>query len=95
VITAPVPVRAPAPAPRQPAARRRPGWLAGCYAGFAVYAAAVAIFSGPGDDRSWGIWAAAAYGGAAAIAPATRFGYFAYPAGLLGWLFITGEKNRP
>ncbi len=73
-ITAPVPVRAPAPAPRQPAASRRPGWLAVCYAGFAVYAAAVAIFSGPGDDRSWGIWAAAAYGGAAAIAALWRGG---------------------
>jgi phosphatidylinositol alpha-1,6-mannosyltransferase len=39
---------------------------------FAVYAAAVAIFSGPGDDRSWGIWAASAYGAAAAIAALWR-----------------------
>jgi hypothetical protein len=24
-----------------------------------------------------------------ALAPATRWGYFAYPLGLLGWLFLT------
>jgi phosphatidylinositol alpha-1,6-mannosyltransferase len=35
--------------------------LAAWYAAFALYAGVVAVFSGPGDDRSWGIWAAAAY----------------------------------
>lgn len=73
-ITAPVPVTSPAPAPRQSEAEAWPRWLPACYAGFAVYAATVAILSGPGDDRSWGIWAAAAYGGAAAIAALWRGG---------------------
>ena len=31
------------------------------YAGFAVYAAGVALFSGPGLDHWWGIWAACGY----------------------------------
>jgi Glycosyltransferase family 87 len=44
---------------RQPAA-----W----YAGFAVYAACVALFSGPGLDHWWGTWAAGGYAVAAAIA---------------------------
>jgi hypothetical protein len=44
---------------RQPAA-----W----YAGFAGYAACVALFSGPGLDRWWGVWAAGGYALAAVIA---------------------------
>jgi hypothetical protein len=44
---------------RQPAA-----W----YAGFAVYAACVALFSGPGLDHWWGAWAAGGYAVAATIA---------------------------
>ena len=44
--------------------RRRPCW----YAGFAVYAAGVALFSGPGLDHWWGTWAAGGYAIAAAIA---------------------------
>jgi hypothetical protein len=44
---------------RQPAA-----W----YAGFAGYAACVALFSGPGLDHWWGTWAAGGYAVAAAIA---------------------------
>jgi hypothetical protein len=28
-----------------------------------------------------------------ALAPATRWGYFAYPVGLLGWLYLTSEKR--
>jgi hypothetical protein len=40
------------------------------YAGFAVYAAGVALFSGRGLDRWWGIWAVGAYAIAAAIAAA-------------------------
>lgn len=38
------------------------------YAAFAAYAGAVAAFSGPGDDRSWGLWAAAGYTAAALAA---------------------------
>jgi hypothetical protein len=46
------------------AALREP---AAWYAGFAVYAACVALFSGPGLDHWWGIWAAGGYAVAAAI----------------------------
>jgi len=48
--------------------RRPEAW----YAGFAVYAACVAAFSGPGLDRWWGIWAAGGYAIAAWIAAAFR-----------------------
>ena len=51
------------------AALRRP---AAWYAGFAVYAACVAAFSGPGLDHWWGIWAAGGYALAAVIAAARR-----------------------
>jgi hypothetical protein len=44
---------------RQPAA-----W----YAGFAGYAACVALFSGPGLDRWWGTWAVGGYALASAVA---------------------------
>jgi hypothetical protein len=37
------------------------------YAGFAVYAAGVALFSGPGLDHWWGAWAAGGYAIAAVI----------------------------
>jgi hypothetical protein len=30
-----------------------------------------------------------------ALSPATRFGYFAYPAGLYGWLALTGQARNP
>ena len=46
------------------AVRRPAAW----YAGFALYAAGVALFSGRGLDRWWGIWAAGGYAIAAAIA---------------------------
>jgi len=48
--------------------RRPDAW----YAAFAVYAACVAAFSGPGLDHWWGIWAAGGYGLAAVIAAARR-----------------------
>jgi hypothetical protein len=38
------------------------------YAGFAVYAAGVALLSGPGLDHYWGIWAACGYTAAAVLA---------------------------
>jgi hypothetical protein len=43
--------------------RRRGVW----YAGFALYAAGVALFSGPGLDHWWGTWAAGGYAVAAVI----------------------------
>ncbi len=46
------------------AARRPAAW----YAGFALYAAGVALFSGRGLDRWWGIWAAGGYVVAVAVA---------------------------
>ncbi|HTU08097.1 MAG TPA: glycosyltransferase 87 family protein [Trebonia sp.] len=49
-------------------ARRPEAW----YAGFAVYAACVAAFSGPGLDHWWGIWAAGGYAVAAWIAAGFR-----------------------
>jgi hypothetical protein len=52
------------------AARRPAAW----YAGFALYAAGVALFSGRGLDRWWGIWAAGGYAVAAAIAIAASRG---------------------
>jgi hypothetical protein len=50
---------------RLDAALRSP---AAWYAGFAVYAVCVALFSGPGQDHWWGAWAAGGYALAAVIA---------------------------
>jgi hypothetical protein len=50
------------------AARTPVAWCAG----FALYAAAVALFSGRGLDRWWGIWAAGGYAIAVAVAVAAR-----------------------
>lgn len=55
------------PRPRLAAAlslRRTEVW----YGAFAIYAGAVAAFSGPGNDRWWGIWAAGGYATAALVA---------------------------
>lgn len=49
-----------------PRGRRLAAW----YLGFAVYAAGVALFSGLGQDRWWGMWAAAGYAAAAMVAAA-------------------------
>src|ERR1700730_343583 len=53
---------------------RSPGgrWAAAWYAGFAVYAGGVALFSGPGEDRWWGIWAAGGDAAAAVLAACWR-----------------------
>lgn len=48
--------------------RRNAAW----YGGFAVYAAGVALFSGPGLDHWWGAWAAGGYGLAALAVAAGR-----------------------
>ena len=66
---------------------RRRVWA--LYAAFALYAGAVAVFSGPGDDRSWGIWAAFGYAAAAALAarwPGRAGRRAALAAGLAGAL---------
>src|SRR5438552_5870767 len=47
-----------------PRGRRLTAW----YAGFAVYAAGVALFSGLGQDHWWGTWAAGGYAAAAVVA---------------------------
>src|SRR5215472_17398430 len=91
------------PAPRPPAVSRlgaRFGiWLgprraAAWYAAFALYAGAVAVFSGPGNDRAWGIWASFGYAAAAlAAARPGRAGQRAALAGALAaplaWLALT------
>jgi hypothetical protein len=63
--------------------------MAAWYAVFAVYAGGVALFSGPGNDRSWGIWAAFGYAAAAALAaawPGRRGRLAALAASLAGGL---------
>jgi hypothetical protein len=80
---------------RQPAA-----W----YAGFGLYAACVALFSGPGLDHWWGTWAAGGYAVAAAIAarwPARSGQLVALGAAVAGalvapltWL-ATSEPSTP
>src|SRR5580700_4024180 len=47
----------------RPGGGRRAIW----YSGFAVYAAGVALFSGPGLDHWWGAWAAGGYAVAAVV----------------------------
>jgi hypothetical protein len=116
IVTTSAPVRPPAPSPPGPAApapraRRwsRPlAWLgsrrvAWWYAGFAIYAGGVAVFSGPGDDRSWGIWASFGYAAAAAVAAAwsSRRGQAAALAAALAgalaaplaWLAVTAPAT--
>jgi hypothetical protein len=84
------------------------GWLASrrvawWYGGFAIYAAGVAVFSGLGDDRSWGIWASFGYAAAAVVAVAwpSRRGQAAALvaalagalAGPLSWLALTAPAT--
>lgn len=62
---------APAPAAREPAGLSRLwrffGRPAVWYTGFALYAAGVALLTGPGRDHYWGIWASGAYAVAAGL----------------------------
>jgi hypothetical protein len=53
------------------------------YLAFAAFAAALAVASGQPIERCWGTWAAIGY------ATATRWGYYAYPLALLGWLRLS------
>jgi hypothetical protein len=59
-----------APPTRRAQPRSRSRRVAVWYAVFAVYAGGVALFSGPGHDRVWGIWAFFGYAAAAALAAA-------------------------
>ena len=61
-------------------------------AGLAV--AAWILLRRPADDRAAAWRLAAGLGVMVILAPATRWGYFAYPLGLLGWLGLTG-RDRP
>ena len=76
----------------------RPPWRVStaCYAVFAGYAALVAVFSGPGQDRGWAVWAAAGYtaalllsrrrgAGRAAALAASAAGAVAGPVIWLAW----------
>ena len=67
-----------------------------CYAVFAGYAALVAVFSGPGQDRAWAVWAVAGYtaalllsrrrgAGRAAALAASAAGAVAGPVIWLAW----------
>jgi hypothetical protein len=60
-------------------------------AGLAV--AAWIIIRRPADDRAAAWRLAAGLSVMVILAPATRWGYFAYPLGLLGWLGLTGRDR--
>jgi phosphatidylinositol alpha-1,6-mannosyltransferase len=71
-----------------PAIRRVVPWVGRLefwYAAFAVHAGAVAVFSGPGQDRVWGSWAVCGYTVATALA-ARRHATAALAVSLLGAL---------
>jgi hypothetical protein len=59
---------APPTPPESSQAARRARQAAAWYAVFALYAGGVALFSGPGLDRWWGIWAVGGYAAAAVLA---------------------------
>jgi hypothetical protein len=61
-------------------------------AGVAV--AASLVLRPPRDVRAAAIRLALGFTLLFALAPAARFGYFAYPAALLGWLALTGAGGR-
>src|ERR1700733_2054023 len=94
VITHDAALRPLAPPPLfRPAAEPRSLRAAAWFAVFALYAGGVAVFSGPGHDRSWGIWASFGYAAAAALAAAwpTRRGRLAaLAASLAGALAAPG-----
>ena len=69
-------------------------WAATCLllvAGLAV--AAWILLRRPADDRAVAWRLAVGLCVMVVLAPATRWGYFAYPLGLLGWLGLTGRDR--
>jgi hypothetical protein len=64
--------------------RPRPGRPVIWYGAFAGYAGAVVVFSGPGNDRIWAVWAVVAYAVAALVA--TRWRDVALAVSLVGGL---------
>jgi hypothetical protein len=74
------------------------------YLAFAAFAAALAVASGQPIERCWGTWAAIGYATVAAGAPGVggrarlrgwlRWGYYAYPLALLGWLSLSAPPGR-
>jgi hypothetical protein len=68
------------PTDRRPRPRRPVIW----YGAFAGYAGAVVVFSGPGNDRIWAVWAVVAYAVAALVA--TRWRDVALAVSLVGGL---------
>ena len=91
---------------RSPAASPLPGRLlasegpAGKWAALAVLAVAVAVFAWwlarrpPHTARSAAVLLAAGLTAAVTLAPAARWGYYAYPLALLGWLRLSAPPGR-
>jgi len=65
------------------------------YAGFAVYAAGVALFSGPGLDHWWGVWAAGGYAAAAVVAAWASAAGRGWGRGLALALSLAGALAAP
>jgi hypothetical protein len=49
----------------------------------------------PRDARDAGVRLIVAYAVLFTLAPSTRYGYYAYPLALLGWLVLTKAKSQP
>ena len=91
---------------RSPAASPLPGHLlatagpAGKWASLAVLAVAGAAFAWwlarrpPRTTQSAAVLLAAGLAAAVTLAPATRWGYYAYPLALLGWVRLSGPPGR-
>lgn len=92
---------------RTPAESPLPGHLlasmgnAGHYASVGLLVAAAVAFlvwlcmRPPRDARGVAVRLIVAYTAMFSLAPATRWGYFAYPLGLLGWLALTRTRRQP
>jgi hypothetical protein len=88
-------------ADKTPAESPLPGHLlgtlgtAGHVAAIALLAIAVLAFAAwlllrpPRSAQAAGWWLAVGYAAVFTLDPSSRFGYYAYPAGLLGWLLLT------
>jgi hypothetical protein len=90
---------------KTPAASPLPGHMlamlgpAGQWAAIALMAAAAVAFAGwvllrpPGSAQAVAWRLAVGYAAVIMLAPATRFGYFAYPLGLLAWLALAKSRS--